>query len=62
MADISRSDQFLFKGPSEIMNTLSSLPATEHDPFSFQVDLMSYTVCTELLIFYHSKYSMALNK
>lgn len=33
-------------GSFKIMQTLCSLPISEHDPFSFTADLISYTVST----------------
>lgn len=44
MADISKNGQFLLRGASQVVNTLISFPQTEHDPISFKVDLMYYTV------------------
>lgn len=46
MADMSKNNQFLFRGPAQILNVLSSLPLSEHDPFSFKIDLIYYTVST----------------
>ncbi|KAL3284584.1 hypothetical protein HHI36_018741 [Cryptolaemus montrouzieri] len=43
MADLSRSQQYLIKGNQCIIRKLKALPRTEHDPFSFTVDLMHYS-------------------
>lgn len=48
LADLSRTDNFLYKSNTEIMKIFEKLPLTEHDPFSFTVDLISYTVNTNL--------------
>lgn len=44
LATFTGSDEFLFAGPSDILKVLTSLPQSEHDPFSFNVELISYTV------------------
>ncbi|CAH1159357.1 unnamed protein product [Phaedon cochleariae] len=43
LADFSRQSKFLVRGNVDIANVLGNLPAVEHDPFSFYVDLMYYT-------------------
>ncbi|KRT81639.1 hypothetical protein AMK59_6315, partial [Oryctes borbonicus] len=48
--DASKVDEFLFSGPHDIIKILSSLPQSEHDPFSFTVDLISYTDKLAVLI------------
>lgn len=42
ISDYSKADKNLYHGPDEILELFSSLPATEHDPYSFCVDLMHY--------------------
>lgn len=44
MSDYSKAENTTFHGPDEILELFSSLPATEHDPYSFCVDLMLYNV------------------
>ena len=41
--------RLLMCGHNEIMKFLSSLPSTQHDPHSFAVDLLLFTVCIYLL-------------
>lgn len=43
LADVSMVSKNLFRGNQDITNILTSLPATEHDPYSFLVDLIHYT-------------------
>lgn len=43
-ADVSRVNQVLYKGNSEIVKVLNNLPNSEHDPFTFTVDLIYSTV------------------
>ncbi|XP_023024075.2 nuclear RNA export factor 1 [Leptinotarsa decemlineata] len=43
MADFSHNSRYLFQGNIMITNTLCGLAPTEHDPFSFCVDLMYHT-------------------
>ncbi|KAG5867426.1 hypothetical protein JTB14_037673 [Gonioctena quinquepunctata] len=43
LADFSRQSTFLFQGSFKITNVLCGLPSTEHDPFSFMVDLIYFT-------------------
>ncbi|KAI4462369.1 nuclear rna export factor [Holotrichia oblita] len=50
ISDFSKSAQGLFVGSFKIMQTLCSLPVTEHDPFSFTADLISYTETTAILV------------
>ncbi|KAJ1523033.1 hypothetical protein ONE63_002164 [Megalurothrips usitatus] len=42
MSDYSKAEKNLYCGPDEILELFSSLPATEHDPYSFCVDLIHY--------------------
>lgn len=44
MSNMSKCDEFVFKGPKKIIEILSDLPLSEHDPYSFTVDLIYYTV------------------
>lgn len=44
MADFSRNTEYLFKGNLTIMKIFNELPASEHDPFSFKVDVIYNTV------------------
>lgn len=44
MSNLSKCDEFVFKGPKKIIQILSDLPLSEHDPYSFTVDLLYYTV------------------
>lgn len=44
LADISRADQNLKQGNQEVVDLLNLLPTTEHDPFSFTVDLIYFSV------------------
>ncbi|KAI4463113.1 nuclear rna export factor [Holotrichia oblita] len=50
LATFTGSDEFLFAGPSDILKVLCALPQSEHDPFSFNVDLISYTEKIAILI------------
>ncbi|KAK9703450.1 Nuclear transport factor 2 (NTF2) domain [Popillia japonica] len=50
ISDFSKSAQGLFVGSFKIMQTLCSLPISEHDPFSFTADLISYTETTAILV------------
>ncbi|KAG5867428.1 hypothetical protein JTB14_037675 [Gonioctena quinquepunctata] len=43
LGDITRKNTFLYQGSSRITNVLCDLPPTEHDPFSFTVDLIYFT-------------------
>lgn len=43
LADISRTMQFLHRGNGTIAKVLSNMPQTEHDPFTFTVDLLHYS-------------------
>ncbi|CAG9859895.1 unnamed protein product [Phyllotreta striolata] len=43
LADILLNHKNLYKGSTTIVNILNNLPATEHDPLSFLVDLIYYT-------------------
>lgn len=42
LSDISKAEKNVYHGPDEILELFSSLPATEHDAYSFCVDLMHY--------------------
>ncbi|KAK3914929.1 Nuclear RNA export factor 2 [Frankliniella fusca] len=42
LSDISKAEKNVYHGPDEILELFSSLPATEHDPYSFCVDLIHY--------------------
>ncbi|GJQ65380.1 hypothetical protein Trydic_g7490 [Trypoxylus dichotomus] len=50
MQDSNKIDEFLFAGPYDIIKLLSSLPPSEHDPFSFTVDLITYTEKLAILV------------
>ncbi|KAK9730629.1 Nuclear transport factor 2 (NTF2) domain [Popillia japonica] len=50
LATFTGSDEFLFAGPSDILKVLTSLPQSEHDPFSFNVELISYTEKIAILV------------
>lgn len=41
---MSKCDEHLYKGPTKITEMLSTLPQSEHDPYSFTIDLMFYSV------------------
>lgn len=43
LADISRMMQFLHIGNANIAKVLCNMPQTEHDPFTFTVDLLHYS-------------------
>lgn len=43
LADVSRTMQFLHRGSKTIGKVLCNMPRTEHDPFTFTVDLVQYT-------------------
>lgn len=43
LADISRTMQFLHTGNKTITQVLCRMPETEHDPFTFTVDLVHYS-------------------
>lgn len=51
MADFSRNSTNLYKGPTQILNILCKLPSSEHDPYSFMVDLIYYSVSIIVTIF-----------
>lgn len=42
ISDYSKAESMLFHGPDQILELFTSLPATEHDPYSFCVDLLHY--------------------
>lgn len=44
LADLSRSELNLKQGGAAIIDLLNLLPASEHDPYSFTVDLIYCTV------------------
>ncbi|KAJ8951754.1 hypothetical protein NQ318_012605 [Aromia moschata] len=51
VADFSRNSEFLFRGSLQIMKLFSQLPPTEHDPYSFKVDLIySTTFCAIICV------------
>lgn len=43
LADVSRTMQFLHTGNQTITKVLCNMPQTEHDPFTFTVDLLQYS-------------------
>ncbi|KAK7867460.1 hypothetical protein R5R35_009772 [Gryllus longicercus] len=43
LSDYSKSQQLLSQGAEEVLSALCRLPRTEHDPYSFAVDLPYYT-------------------
>ena len=44
MCDCSKYNDFLFQGKYNIVNALKRLPTSEHDPYTFSVDLLIHTV------------------
>ncbi|GJQ65379.1 hypothetical protein Trydic_g7489 [Trypoxylus dichotomus] len=49
ISDFSKTGQGLFMGSHQIIQTLCSLPLTEHDPYSFTADLIMHTETTAVL-------------
>jgi len=49
LSDLARSEEYLSRGGSNIIKTLCSLPPTEHDPYTFTVDLLYYTESTAII-------------
>lgn len=47
-SDLERRMRLLMCGHNEIMKLLSGLPSTQHDPHSFAVDLLLFTVSVSL--------------
>lgn len=45
MSNMLKCDEFVFKGQKKIVEILADLPLSEHDPYSFTVDLIHYSVC-----------------
>lgn len=43
LSDLARSEECLVRGANTIIQTLCGLPATEHDPYTFTVDLVHHT-------------------
>ncbi|XP_044254470.1 nuclear RNA export factor 1-like [Tribolium madens] len=51
LADLSRSDLNLQQGSKAIIDLLNLLPPSEHDPYSFTVDLIHYSdVCAIVVV------------
>jgi hypothetical protein len=44
LADFSRTDLNLQQGHKAVIDLLNLLPSTEHDPYSFTVDLIHHSV------------------
>lgn len=44
LSDFSKTTEQLENGQENIARRLSSLPRTEHDPYTFTVDVLYYTV------------------
>ncbi|XP_034232476.1 nuclear RNA export factor 2-like [Thrips palmi] len=42
LSDYSKVEKNMYHGPDEILELFSCLPPTEHDPYSFSVDLVHY--------------------
>lgn len=49
MADIQRSNQYLFRGNHCIVRKLLDLPQVEHDPYSLSIDLVFYSDITAVI-------------
>ncbi|XP_044730983.1 nuclear RNA export factor 1-like [Chrysoperla carnea] len=50
MSDYSKHDKYLFHTSEEIVKALCMLPPTEHDPYTFTVDLLYYSNVTAVLL------------
>lgn len=44
ISNMSKCDEHVYKGPTKITEMLCTLPRSEHDPYSFTIDLMFYNV------------------
>ncbi|KAF5302375.1 hypothetical protein FQA39_LY10414 [Lamprigera yunnana] len=49
MSNFANSEKYLMRGPKNIVDMLCKLPATEHDPYNFTVDLLYYSDTTAVL-------------